>query len=212
MDVWDFYRCYLAVKLHFTTDYDVFKYSGKVQASREAMTARKDFSRMVAVSAKLKDTKEAIGFLLSNFTEGDPGGGLYETQANKRYLEWQKRNQSLSYTFKKELGALELKYTGDQLFECNPSELPYIVQEHIAGNVCLETMVLLNEIRPFLDEYDRELAFDKLIWPTLSKRIRKYTPFMRITNAKREKYGSIYREVYGSPSEGTGKEPVVPST
>ena len=39
----DVYKIYLGVKLHFTTDtYDYYKYSGKVNATLDSFTKRKD--------------------------------------------------------------------------------------------------------------------------------------------------------------------------
>ena len=38
----DVFRVYLAVKLHFTTDYDYFDYDGKVNIKLETFTKRND--------------------------------------------------------------------------------------------------------------------------------------------------------------------------
>ena len=63
----DAYRCYLALKNHFTKDhYDYIKYRGKTRASNEAFYKRKDrfwFEKF----ARQKNDKEIEEFFVSNF-------------------------------------------------------------------------------------------------------------------------------------------------
>ena len=64
----DAYRCYLALKNHFTKDhYDYIKYRGKTRASNQAFYKRKDrfwFEKF----ARNKNDKEIEEFFVSNFT------------------------------------------------------------------------------------------------------------------------------------------------
>ena len=41
-DAFEVYICYLAMKRHFTSSYDYFKYNGKVNARVDAFENRKD--------------------------------------------------------------------------------------------------------------------------------------------------------------------------
>ena len=66
----DAYRCYLALKNHFTKEkYDYHKYRGKVRATNAAFYKRKDrfwFEKF----ARQKDDKEIEEFFVSNFKIG----------------------------------------------------------------------------------------------------------------------------------------------
>jgi hypothetical protein len=61
-DAFAIYMYYLALKRHFTTDYDFFKYNGKVKSSQQAFENRKDKFFFYKLS-KRKDAKE---FILAN--------------------------------------------------------------------------------------------------------------------------------------------------
>ena len=66
----DAYKTYLALKRHFTSDYDYFKYNGKVRAGVESFLKRNDrfFFRKLA---KKYDDKELVDFFVSNFIVSD---------------------------------------------------------------------------------------------------------------------------------------------
>ena len=97
----DAYRCYLALKNHFTKDkYDYHKYHGKVRATNEAFYKRKDrfwFEKF----ARQKNDKEVEEFFVSNFIYStDPGTmwiGEMIKEGEGRYSEWKRKVQSLTY-------------------------------------------------------------------------------------------------------------------
>ena len=42
MNEFEAYKHYLALKLHFSSDYDYFKYNGKTNATQQSFEKRKD--------------------------------------------------------------------------------------------------------------------------------------------------------------------------
>ena len=70
----DAYRCYLALKNHFTKDkYDYHKYRGKVRATNQSFYKRKDRFWFEKFARQKKD-KEIEEFFVSNFIYStDPG-------------------------------------------------------------------------------------------------------------------------------------------
>ena len=106
----DAYKCYLAMKNHFTKDnYDYQKYRGKVRATNQAFYKRKDrfwFEKF----ARQKNDKEVEEFFVSNFVyTTDPATmwiGEMIKEGENRYIDWKKRIQSLSYIFKEEANTL----------------------------------------------------------------------------------------------------------
>ena len=59
--------------------------------------------------------------------------------------------------------------------------------------ITLETLVILEKLEPFLDKFDSEIS-DKIIWPDISRLMRKYKPFLRFD---REKFDAILRRRVG---------------
>jgi len=201
MDEYSVYKMYLALKLHFTTDqYDVIKQKGRIRASRQAFAKRKDIFSIRKVSKTYSD-EEVANFLVANFTSGDRWGGLFDAEANERYTEWQKKVQSLSYVFSNDLDALleELEAenkTFDDAFTIAKTQHPYIIKAFLRKTITLETLVILEKINPFLDKFDTDLSTD-IMWPDISRLIRKYKPFLQID---KEKYSGILRRRVGRDS------------
>lgn len=199
MESFEVYRYYLALRLHFTTEkYDAIKQQGRVKASRQAFLKRNDLLAMRRVAETYSD-KEVVDFLVSNFITGDRWGGVFDVDAKERYAEWKKRIESLSYTFEKEISKVQLlsekaSITFNDCFIPTKGQHPYIIKMFLRGDVSIETLVILDELLNFTPELDNKLAGD-LVWPDISRIIRKYTPFLGF---KKEKYDGILRRTIGS--------------
>ena len=198
MDEFSVYKMYLALKLHFTTEnYDVIAQRGRVRASRAAFAKRKDLYSIKKVSKTYSD-EEVANFLVANFTSGDRWGGMFDSEAGERYNEWKKRIESLGYIFTNDLDRLieELdasNMTFADVFKITKAQHPYIIKAFMRKTITLETLVILEKLEPFLDKFDSEIS-DKIIWPDISRLMRKYKPFLRFD---REKFDAILRRRVG---------------
>ena len=178
----DAYRCYLSMKNHFTKDkYDYHKYRGKVRATNEAFYKRKDrfwFEKL----ARNKSDQEVVDFFVSNFiTCTDPSKlwiGELIKDGEGRYVEWKKRNQSLSYIFKEETESVFSNSDFDSMFAIDGTRHPQILKEYLRKNISIETLVILNQILGFRENFDSHLKDP--VWETVSMRIKKYSPFLNI--------------------------------
>ena len=194
MQPFEVYRYYLALRLHFTTDsYDVIKQQGRVRATRNSFLKRKDLLSINRVAETYSD-KDIVNFLVANFVSGDRWGGVFDVEAKDRYQGWKKRIESISYTFKKELDKAVLfadknNITFDQLFSYNNGQHPPIVKMYLRNDISIESLVILNKLNNFTDQLDQDLK-DDLVWPDISRIIKKYSPFLEI---KKDKYNEIYR-------------------
>ena len=64
------------------------------------------------------------------------------------------------------------------MFKIEGSKHPPIVKEYLGKKVSLETLVLLNKIIGFKDNFDKKLTDP--VWKFLSMRIDKYDSFIHI--------------------------------
>ena len=53
MNEFEAYKHYLALKLHFSSDYDYFKYNGKTNATQQSFEKRKDRFRFSKLARNL---------------------------------------------------------------------------------------------------------------------------------------------------------------
>ena len=150
----DSYRCYLSLKNHFTKDhYDYHKYRGKTRATHQAFYKRKDrfwFEKF----ARQKNDKEVEEFFVSNFVSStDPSTmwiGDMIKNGEARYVDWKKKVQSLSYTFKEETNSVFSDNNFDAMFYIDGSRHPDILKEYLGGKVSLETMVICDIILEYV--------------------------------------------------------------
>ena len=189
----DAYRCYLALKNHFTKDhYDYIKYRGKTRASNAAFYKRKDrfwFEKF----ARQKNDKEIEEFFVSNFIYStDPSTvwiGEMIKEGEGRYQEWQKKVQSLTYVFKQETESVFENKKVDDMFDCSKGHPP-ILKIYLGGDISLESMVIYDRILGYGKDFDKRLKDP--VWETVSRKIKKYSPFLNIDVSR---YKKILKEV-----------------
>jgi hypothetical protein len=189
----DAYRCYLSLKNHFTKDhYDYIKYRGKTRATVQAFYKRKDrfwFEKF----ARQKSDKEVEEFFVSNFVYStDPGTmwiGEMIKEGEGRYTDWKKKVQSLSYIFKEESQNLFEGQKVDDVFDCSKGH-PLVLKKYLGGDISLESMVIYDIILGYGKDFDKRLKDP--VWETVSRKIRKYSPFLNIDVFR---YKKILKEV-----------------
>ena len=189
----DAYRCYLSLKNHFTKDhYDYHKYRGKTRATVQAFYKRKDrfwFEKF----ARSKNDKEVEEFFVSNFIYStDPATmwiGEMIKEGDGRYTEWKKKVQSLSYIFKEESENIFEEQKVDDVFNCSKGHPP-ILKSYLGGDTSLESMVIYDIIFGYGKDFDKRLKDP--VWETVSRKIKKYKPFININVPH---YKKILKEV-----------------
>ena len=189
----DAYKCYLALKNHFTKDsYDYHKYCKKTRASLQSFYKRRDRMWFEKVSRQKTD-KEVEEFFVANFVScPDPETlwiGEMIKEGEKRYQDWQRKIQSLSYVFKEESQSLFEENKFEDVFKCSKGH-PILLKKFLSGNISLETMVIYDRIFLFGNKFDSKLQDP--VWQTVSRRIKKYNPFLNIDVFR---YKRILKEV-----------------
>lgn len=194
MEPFQVWKCYLALKLHFTTtSYDIVKHKGRVKASIDSFKIRKDFFLFKKLANTYTD-EEVINFLVANFVSGDQWGGIFDSVSKERYLLWKKRIDSLFFTFSNDIDYLSCvlnlpKFDEKIIFGIEKNEIPYIIKAYLSRKITLETLVILDKLFDFTKKFDAEMN-EKIIWPDISQLISKYKPFIKI-KGKEEKYNAI---------------------
>lgn len=193
MAPFDAYKCYLSLKNHFTKDsYDYFKYCGKSRATVQTFYKRKDRFWFEKISRQKSD-QEVLDFFVANFVScPDPETlwiGEMVKEGEDRYKKWQKKVQSLSYIFKEETQSLFEENKFDEVFKCSRGH-PLLLKKFLSGKISLETLVIYDKIFLYGNDFDKKLQDP--VWKVVSRRIKKYSPFLHIDVFK---YRKILKEV-----------------
>lgn len=186
MKAFDAYKMYVAIKLHFQTDYDYFKFSGKARASRESFEHRKDrhiFEKLV----KIYDADQYQLLLVSNFIHKPDVwiGDIASEQGRQRYLELKKKMQSIQHTFKQDVARIKSDIEAnvvdsfDGLFRMTDDCWPHLVSMMTQHDISIETFIIMNKILNFLPKMSKVIT-DDIVWPEICRLITKYSPFIRV--------------------------------
>ena len=132
------YECYLALKRHFTSDYDYHKYKGRVKVKEDTFTKRKDKYSFVWLSRH----DDPFNFILSNLVNNEK---FYIKQVRIRecteiYNQWVERNKDLISNFKKDLEKIPCISSSFDMYE---GKHPDIIKKLIVSDISIETFIIL---------------------------------------------------------------------
>lgn len=194
MDPFDAYTRLVAIQLHFKSDkYDIVERKGRVKSSKEAFLRRND-RYTIAALARQYTSQEITEFFVANIVSGDTTAGIHGQNSRQKYLSWKGTQQSLIRLLEQDLNVINERATlknVTNIFE-SKGDLPFIIKLYCHQLISLETVVIINKILPFINNYI-DLEEDDLLWPEIKKLILKYSPFVRIAH-DRDRIASIIYE------------------
>jgi hypothetical protein len=182
-----------AMKLHFTSNsYDYFKYNGKTNVSKQTFSTRKDKYSFYRLSRKynLTDLKE---YYVANFLTGDVQwiGDILGPDAEENYKKWQKRIQSLTYTFESDIiKVMDQVDNPNELLVVKQNQFPKLMMFATQGDITLETLIILDDLMNFFPMWEKQI-YDDIVWPNFKIKCVKYKPFLHYD---REKFKQILKE------------------
>jgi hypothetical protein len=175
MEPFEVFRVYLALKLHFTTkDYDITKTDGAVRGKKETFLKRKD---LTSIRKLARDYKRAdiVDILVANFVDGNKWGGVFDTQCIETYKKWLTTKQKMLYNFSTDLDNVLFRMEKDNLKSAiTEGTHPLIFRMFMGREVNLETLVMLEKLRPFVDKYSNDFVLEEMCLL-----VSKYKPFVR---------------------------------
>lgn len=187
MSGYEAYCEYLALKNHFTLDnYDYLKYNGRTSASEHSFQKRKDKFFFTKLGRKFA-RDELKDFLIANFLKEEKlwVGNLFDEKHQEVYLEWKKRQQSLTYIMNRDLRTLQdfldnHEYKFDDLFAVRPNQHPILLELFQEGAIELEeTLIGMDRVLGFFKRWDKTID-DEILYPLIRKRLKKYEVFVNI--------------------------------
>ena len=190
------YKLYLAVKNHFTTNYDFFKYNGKVNAKEDSFLKRRDKFFFAKLQRKYNND-QLRDLFVSNFADGEDFwiGNVLTQKAESVYTEWKARQMKLSYILEQDLKFL-LDYYNERNLDFNSLFVmenghPILLQCVLRNDIYVETMIIIDRVLNYSRRWNKVL--DDPVWTEFKKRMDKYSPFVLFEEEKGKK---ILRKVF----------------
>lgn len=184
----DAYVQYQAIKKHFTDKkYDFFKYNGKVRATFDKFQTRPD----TYFFAKLAKKKDLTNFLVSNLLQ-KPELWVKDLidDGDEVYLEWKKRIDGLTYTFKTDLSKLNENYFSN--FEVKDGQHPFLLKLLLQRQISIETFSILAKTSSAFSVWETEIE-DRFVASPLIFRAQRYLPFI---DYDAKKFRAIVKESF----------------
>ncbi len=171
------YLMYCAMKAHFGKgDYDFHRFGVKSKVSRDSFYKRNDRYFFARLSLKYKEYDQIRDYLVVNFVRNSRNGwiGQFDEHA---YEDWKKYMQSLTYNFEQELSPHVDDF--EKLFEVPEGSHPLLLKEYFGKRVSIETLIILDELVQYVDNWDKKMSED-ILWPDIKKLMIDYRKFLTI--------------------------------
>lgn len=184
MEPFEAYRYYQSLKLHFEQEsYDAPKYNYKTSAKPQTFWKRKDKYFFAKVGRMFDTPPELINYYAAHFVADNNwvGDMLSDEQV---YRDWQKRTESMGYNFQQDLEKVNVE-SFDQLFDLG-NQYPKVVEAYLSNDINIESVAILNKLTSFMSRADKTVS-DPILWPDVSRKIRKYGLLMNVNTDKMKK-------------------------
>ena len=180
----DVFKVYLAVKLHFTSNYNYFDYDGKVNCKLETFTKRNDRYFFHKLSKRYNE-RDILDFFVSNFATNSSKwvGNLIQNDGREIYLEFKKRKEAFGYHFRNDLVAIANDFSNRRLsfddgFLCNSGQHPRLLRLLIQRRASFQTIIVLDQVLSFIKNWNKQIK-ERVVWPKIAHTITKLKPFIK---------------------------------
>lgn len=185
----DAYMMWNALKLHFTSSYDYFKYFGRVGSIKKESFANKNDKYYFYRLSRKYSINDLRNFYISNLIDKEVKwiGEITNEEGEFTYNQWKKRNQSLEHFLEDDLESLFVyTKTPDEIILVNNNEYPKLLKMAMCGDICIETLCILNDVLKFLPMWTKKID-DDIVFPIWKQKIEKYTPFINFDKDRMKK-------------------------
>ena len=177
------FKTYLAVKNHFTSDYDYHKYGGRVTAKLESFTKRSDRYFFHKLS-KRYDERDILDYFVSNFAVNSSKwiGNVINNEGAENYTKFRKYKESFEYNFRNDCVAIRNELDNKSLsfndgFLVDSGQHPRVLRLLLRKKIHLQTAIILDSILSFSKVWDKEIT-EKVVWPKIKHTLTKLRPFI----------------------------------
>jgi alpha-amylase/alpha-mannosidase (GH57 family) len=116
---------------------------------------------------------------------------LLDDTAEEVYRAWKKRIDSLTYSFKSELGELKQSSLQDN-FTVTDGQMPHVMVLYLQKKISLETFSILAQVTNVYTYWEHNIV-DKTVARDIIRLSRKYYPFL---NIEKKKFSAIVKDKF----------------
>lgn len=196
-----YFKLYHSIRLHFTTNYDFFKYRGKTRKFGNLDSKRgKNFIFRLEKKYGNEFANFLVCMFISHSKENCRLDQFIGIENEKIYDHWKSRMEALPYHFEQDLNVLkDMDIPFNDMFKCSiikngvkQKSHPLILKQYIKENINLETLIIIDIVLGYFSHWDKSMK-DDFLWKELHFKIKKYKPFLTIS---KDRYKEILKKVF----------------
>jgi hypothetical protein len=178
------YLIYRGIVQHFKNQsYDYFKYQGKTRgATYENFEKNRDRYQFDKLARKYPNRSDLENFIVANVIANESYIREMVVYGEEPYLKWKRRTQSMAYVVQSDIKTLmkECPHFKRSLRPIDRQH-PLIFQAFCRGDVCVETLIFLDQFTGFFGRVDAVLGWEPG-WIQFRAKVDKYKPFLHRLN------------------------------
>lgn len=187
MEPYDAYTTMIAVKTHFSSGYDYFKYNGIVSATKESFLISKKKYAFVKLSRNWEET-ELPYFLALTFM--NHGKAIWVSEVNKNltytkeFTNWKNWQEQRMENFRSDLTIIQTKYKIETLdhfakmMSAKDLQMPKIFVEYEERSIDLSTLIILDHQLDLFKTWNTHLQ-NNFLWDSFYEKVEKFKPFFK---------------------------------
>ena len=179
----DVFKTYLAIKNHFTSDYDYEKYGGRVTAKLESFTKRSDRYFFHKLSKRYNE-RDILDFFVANFAVDSNKwvGNIINNEGAENYTKFRKYKESFEYHFRNDCVSIRNDLANRDIlfndgFLVHNGQHPRALRLHIQKRINIQTTVILDSVLSFSKVWNKEIS-ENVVWPKIAHTLAKLKPFV----------------------------------
>jgi len=196
------YKLFKATWLHFNTDYDFFKYSGKVEGTLAVFNKRSDKYSFVKLGRLFDQhnmivNEDSTYFLALCFYHNPKiwVHDVFDLQQMDRFIAWREDQNNREQLLTDQL--TPIKDTFKSLIVCEENAYPKLFEMVQGNQINLETLIILDYFMHLTEGWNKNLQND-IIWQTFYKQYLNFRPFIyEYKYFDIDKYKAIIKEILG---------------
>lgn len=187
---YDTFLIYQAIRLHFTTSYDFYKYGGVIpNMSEKIFNQRSDKFNFYKLSRQYS-ILEFQNFCVANFVYGEDAfytRNLLKEDAKTAYRKWKTINESLTYRFTNDtLTVMDQVENPQELMLVPPNGYPKLLSNVFDETITTETLIIMDDLLGFMPMWSKKIE-DTVVFPGFKIKCEKYKPFINYDKIKFKK-------------------------
>jgi hypothetical protein len=140
------FKLYMALRLHFTSNYDVFDHKGRFKHQSKVMS-REDVYLVRGLIAIAPEPKDFIDLCVANFLYGNANFLYGQEYVQENYTKWRRNKQSITYQLQQDVNHIDLY--ADSLSEYMKTRA---ISDLLSSKIQYESLIIIERFMPICDK------------------------------------------------------------